>query len=143
MPRYVVDASIIAKWVLPGEPYQENTIRLKEDFVAGQVELYAPTLVVHEVANALWRAIKLGRISENVANEALEALADIKIELCEIDWLRACRMLGIACKLDLTVYDAAYLFLSEEKRASFITADEKLYEKARAHFKIIHIRDYI
>ena len=53
MPRYVVDASVVAKWILSGEPYQENTAKLKEDFVAGQVELCAPALVVNEVANAL------------------------------------------------------------------------------------------
>jgi predicted nucleic acid-binding protein len=53
MPRYVVDVSVVAKWILPGEPYQENAEKLKEDFVAGQVELCAPDLVVTEVANAL------------------------------------------------------------------------------------------
>lgn len=143
MPRYVVDASIIAKWILPGEPYQENTAKLKEDFVAGQVELCAPTLVVHEVANALWRAIKLGRISENDAKEALEVLEDMKIELHESSWTKACQELSVACKLDLTVYDAAYLLLSEKARASLVTADEKLYEKAKEHFKIIHIKDYL
>ena len=76
MPRYVVDASIIAKWILPGEPYQENTAKLKEDFTTGQVELCAPTLIVHEVTNAIWRATKLGIISVNDAKEALEALEE-------------------------------------------------------------------
>jgi len=143
MPRYVVDASIIAKWILPGEPYQENTAKLKEDFTAGQVELCAPTLIIYEVANALWRAVKLGRISENDAKEALEALEDMKIELYESSWTEACQGLSIACKLDLTVYDVAYLFIAEKTRASLITADEKLYEKAKANFKIIHIKDYL
>lgn len=143
MPRYVVDASIIAKWVLPGEPHQENAIKLKEDFANGHVELCAPALVVYEVANALWKAIKLGKISGNDAREALEALGDMKIELHESNWTKACQELDIACKLDLTVYDAAYLFLAEKTRATLVTADEKLYERAKAHFKAIHIKDYV
>jgi len=143
MPRYVVDASVVAKWILSGEPYQENTAKLKEDFVAGQVELCAPALVVNEVANALWRAIKLGRITENDAKEALKALGEMKIELYQSCWNEACQELSIACKLGLTVYDAAYLFLAEKTRASLITADEKLYESAKAHFRILHIKDYL
>ena len=143
MPRYVVDASIIAKWILSGEPYQENTAKLKEDFATGQVELCAPTLIIYEVANALWRAVKLGRVSENDAKEALEALEDMKIELYEFGWTEASQGLSIASRLDLTVYDAAYLFIAEKTRASLLTADEKLYEKAKAHFKIIHIKDYL
>ncbi len=107
------------------------------------MELCAPTLIVHEVANALGRATKIGGISENDAKEALEALEDMKIELFEPSWTKACQELSIACKLDLTVYDATYLFLAEKTRASLITADDKLYEKAKAHFKIIHIKDYV
>jgi len=143
MPRYVVDASVFAKWVLSGEPYQENAEKLKEDFVAGQVELYAPALVVSEVANALCRAVKLGRITENDAKEALKALGEMKIELYQHDWNEACHELGVAFRLGLTVYDAAYLFLTEKTRASLITADEKLYGKAKTHFGILHIKDYL
>lgn len=143
MPRYIVDASIIAKWILPGEPYQENTVKLKEDFIAGQVELYAPSLIIHEVANALWRAVRLGRISESDAKEALKTLEDMKIEFSESDWASACQELSIAYRLDITVYDAVYLFLTEKISASLITADEKLYQKAKQHFKIIHIKDYL
>jgi predicted nucleic acid-binding protein len=141
-PRYVVDASIIAKWVLPGEPYQEDAVRLKEDFVAGIVELCAPNFIVEEVANALWRAIKLERISEKDAKMALEALGDMKIELHETNWVQASHELNIACKLNLTVYDASYLLLTNKTKTSLITADEKLYENSKRHFKVTHIKEY-
>ncbi|MEM2994500.1 MAG: type II toxin-antitoxin system VapC family toxin [Candidatus Bathyarchaeia archaeon] len=142
MPQYVVDASVIAKWILPGEPYQEVAVRLKEDFVSGIVELCAPNFIVEEVAKALWRAIKLERISEKDAEESLKALNDMKIELHETDWVQASHELNIACKLDLTVYDAAYLLLANKRKVSLITADEKLYEKAKQRFKITHIKEY-
>jgi predicted nucleic acid-binding protein len=42
----------------------------------------------------------------------------------------------------VTVYDASYLLLADRTKTSLITADKKLYEKAKQHFRITHIRDY-
>lgn len=137
-----MDASVIAKWILPGEPYQENAVRLKEDHVSGLVELCAPSFVVEEVANALWRAIKLERISGEDAQEALKALNDMGIELYELDWVQMSEGLRIACEFDLTVYDVAYLFLANEMRVRFITADERVYEMAKERFRLLHVREY-
>lgn len=141
-PRYVVDASVIAKWILPGEAYQENAVRLKEDLVSGLTDLCAPSLIVEEVANTLWRAIKLERISEKDAEEAVNALNDMRIELHETNWTQACQELNIACNLDLTVCDASYLLLVDRTKFSLITADQKLYKKAKELFKIIHVKEY-
>lgn len=139
----MVDASVIAKWILPGEPYQENAVRLKEDYVSGIAELYAPSFIVEEVANALWRAIKLERISKEDAQETLKALNNMRIELHELNWAQASQELSIACKLDLTVYDATYLFLTNKIKARLITADKKLYETAKERFRILHVKDYL
>jgi len=138
-----VDASVVAKWVLPGEPFQEKALRLKEDYVSGVIELSAPNVVVQEVANALWRATGVKRISEADAKEALKALNDMRIELHELDWSQAAEAVSIACDLDLTIYDASYVFLADELRAPLVTADKVLYETARKKFKILHIKDYL
>jgi len=142
-PRYVVDASVIAKWVLPGEPFQEKALRLKEDHVSGLIELSAPGVVVQEVANALWRAVGLKRISEADAKEALEALSDMRIELRELSWAQTAEALSIACDLDLTIYDTSYVFLANELKVPLVTADKTLYKTARKKFKILHIKDYL
>jgi predicted nucleic acid-binding protein len=143
MVYYVVDASVAAKWVLPGEPNQEKTVKLKEDHVSGIVELCAPSFIVQEVTNALWRAVKLGRLCEEDAQEALKALSDMQIELYELSWLQASEELGIAYKLNMAIYDVAYLFLSEKTKTKLITADNKLYEKAKGNFRVLHIKDYL
>ena len=138
-----MDASVVAKWVLSGEPYQENAVKLKQDHVSGIASLCAPVFIVSEVANALWRAVKLGRIVEEDAQEALKALNDMGIDLQESDWVQASQGLSIACKLDLTIYDASYLWLTDKTKAQFITADNKLYEKAKKHFRVLHLKNYI
>jgi predicted nucleic acid-binding protein len=138
-----VDASVVAKWVLPGEPHQENAVKLKQDYISGIASLSAPAFITLEVANAMWRAVKLGRIIEEDAQEALKALNDMRIELHESDWIQASQGLSIACKLDLTIYDASYLSLTDKTKAQFITADNKLYEKAKQHFGVLHLKNYL
>jgi predicted nucleic acid-binding protein len=138
----VVDASVVAKWVLPGEPNQENAIKLKNDHVSGIVELCAPAFLVEEVANSLWRATKLKRLSQEDAQEALKALNDMKIELHNLDWTQAAQALEIACKHNVALYDASYLFLANKTKAQLITADNKLCEAAKEQFQVLHIKEY-
>ena len=45
--------------------------------------------------------------------------------------------------MDLAVYDAAYLFLSEKMNTKFITSDDKIYKKAKGHFRVLHLMDYV
>lgn len=138
----MIDASVIAKWVLPGEPYQREAVRLKEDRTLGLMELVAPGFITQEVANALWRAVKLGRISEEDAEGSLRALGDMGIELHDLGWAQVSEALTIASSLDLTVYDASYLLLSNRLRAPLITADQTLWGRAKEHFRVIHIKTY-
>ena len=137
-----MDASVVAKWVLPVEMYQENALKLRNDNTSGRAELFAPTILSVEVANAFWRAVKLKRLSEEDAQEALTTLGDTKIALCELDWSQISKVLKIACMLDSAIYDAAYLFLSDKIDAQLVTSDTKLYEKAKENFNVLHIRDY-
>jgi predicted nucleic acid-binding protein len=137
-----VDASVVAKWVLPVEMYQENALKLRDDHVSERAELFAPTILAAEVANALWRAVKLKRLTEEDAQEALKTLGDTKIALCALDWSQISQVLKIACMLDSAIYDAAYLFLSDKIEAQLVTSDTKLYEKTKEHFNVLHIKDY-
>jgi len=123
-------------------PTKKKALKLKEDHVSGALDLFAPSIIVQEVSNALWRAIRLNRISEADAEEALRALNDIRIELHKLNWAQSAQALSIACDLDLTIYDTAYVFLANELKVPLITADKTLYETARKQFKILHIKDY-
>jgi predicted nucleic acid-binding protein len=124
------------------EMYQENALKLKDDHVSERAELFAPSILIAEVANALWRAVKLKRLTEEDAQEALKTLGDTKITLCELDWSQISQVLKIACTLDSAIYDAAYLFLSDKTNAQLVTSDTKLCEKTKEHFNVLHIKDY-
>jgi predicted nucleic acid-binding protein len=137
-----VDASVVAKWVLPVEPHQEGAFKLKSDHVSGRVELCAPTIMTAEVTNALWKSVRFGKFPEEKAQQALESLCDVDIALFDLDWTHALQSFGIACELDLAVYDATYLYLAEKLKACLLTADNKLYEKAKGRFAVRHVKDY-
>jgi predicted nucleic acid-binding protein len=140
--KYIVDASVVAKWVLPGEPYQVNAVKLKSDYVSGLVELSSPFLASVEVANAFRRAVRLGRLSEADAEEALVALGDLGVELHPLGWSRMARVLGVASELGLSVYDASYVSVAGEVKATLITSDDALYERAGKRCSVQHLRDY-
>jgi predicted nucleic acid-binding protein len=139
----VVDASVVSKWVLSGENYEENAAKLKAEYVAGNVDLSAPSFMVQEVTNSIWKAIKQKRITLETAQSALENLDALQINLYCINWMEACEELAIATKNDLTVYDAAYLFLAEKMNAQVITADDKMCQKGKGQFRLLHLKDYV
>jgi len=140
---YVVDASVVAKWVLPGEPFEENALLVKTNYTSGKYPVCAPSLLVQEIGNSLWKAIKRKRITQENADKSLKNLSDLGIALYQIDWTEISKVLQIAEKTGLTIYDASYLFLSKKTEAPVITADDKMFQKAKDDFRILHLRDYV
>ncbi len=132
----------MAKWVLPGEPYQVNAAKLKDDYTSGIVELSSLFLAIEEVANAFLKAVSLRRISIADAKDALEALGELGLDLHHQSWSRMAQVLGVARDLGLTVYDTSYVYLAEEMKATLITADDTLFERAGKRCSVLHIRDY-
>jgi predicted nucleic acid-binding protein len=119
-----------------------NAVKLKDNYISGAVELSTLFLAVEEVANAFLRAVRLERISEIDAGEALEALGDLGVELHQLNWSHVAQVLGVARGLGLTVYDASYVYYAEELKATLITADDTLYERAGKRCNVLHIKDY-
>lgn len=132
----------MAKWVLPAELYQENALKLRDDHVSRRIELFAPTILSIEVTNALWKAAKLKRLSRQDAQEALKTLGNLNISIYETDWIDAAQILDIASNLDTAIYDATYLFLAHKIKAPFVTSDNKLYERAKRDFEVLHVKEY-
>ncbi|MGQ9469708.1 MAG: hypothetical protein ACUVTD_07835 [Nitrososphaerales archaeon] len=62
MPRYIIDASIVAKWILPGEPYEDKAVRLKEDSIERIAELHSPSILTSMLQGSP-RALTVGGIA--------------------------------------------------------------------------------
>ena len=77
------DASVLLKWVLPSQDEQDSdlALSLRDEAVAGLVDLVVPQLWIYEVGNTLAR-----RFPDH-AGEALTSLADFGLTEAH-DWTR-------------------------------------------------------
>lgn len=98
------------------------SVRMREMLVALRTFPY-------ELANAVWQAERRGRIDASQADEILQAIAGLQIELLPLNWGE---MLPLARRFTRSAYDAAYLALSERLGEPLVTGDERLYNAVGA-----------
>jgi predicted nucleic acid-binding protein len=123
--RFVIDASVALKWVV-SEPGSADAASLRW---AGS--LLAPDLIVAEVGNALWKAVRRGELSPDEAVLAAELLERAAIELRPMRNLLAVAT-RLAISLDHPVYDCVYMALARAEACPLVTADERLIRQVAA-----------
>lgn len=121
----IVDASVAVKWVVD-EPDSDKALALYQN----ERDLAAPTLIVAEVGNTLWKKCRRKLVTERQMTFALEALPRFLSHLCELPEL-ASRAGELAVRLDHPIYDCFYLALAQRESAAIVTADERLFAAAR------------
>jgi len=141
-PRIVVDASVVVKWVIPGEPCEELARAVGEKVVSGEVEAYAPHLLLYEVASAILKSIIIGAIKLSDGIEALEALEHIGIRVHTTRWGDLREILELAAATKLTIYDSVYLHLTRRLGARLITADSQLKQRGENVAEILLLKDF-
>jgi len=132
----VVDASVVAKWFNRGEANEEEATRLRDKWVDGRVELYAPSLLLFEVANSIWNnpnvpgktAYSLVRLAVRVLPTLLNPQEDV-----------AEQAMLLARRKRLTFYDSVYLALAKSLSLLLITADQEQLVAATKYTKAAHL----
>ncbi len=117
--RFVVDASVAVK-LLVDEP-DSNAAR---ELTASGEELHAPRLMVSEVANALWRKVRLGQIERADAGAAMVLLVEMPMRWNSDESVSA-DAVRLALALDHPVYDCVYLALAHRIGGMVVTADRR------------------
>ena len=114
----IVDASVAFKWFADEEGAEQALALVL------QAPLFAPTLLLSEVGNALWKKARRDQIDPGISFEPeLARLATIVTLLDERAYVP--RALTIARSLGHPVYDCVYLALAEAENKPLITADVK------------------
>jgi len=140
-PRVVIDASVAAKWIIPGEPWEAQARILKEKIASMEIESYAPLLLLYEVASVILKSVSAGTLKLSDGIEALKAMEHLGLNIQTISWSNLAEILTIASKTKLTVYDAVYLHLSKRMKAKLITADSKLKKRGESVTATILLKD--
>jgi predicted nucleic acid-binding protein len=135
----IIDASALLPAYFPDED-QLPSQRLLRDYVLGELDLAAPTLLVYEIANAVMQAIRRGRIREEQGMEALDTFEGLGIPLFPVTWQG---MAAFARRFDRSAYDASYLALASERGEPFITGDRRMYNAVKEDLDwVIWIGDF-
>ena len=121
----VVDASVATKWVLP-EVDSDRAVTLRG---SGE-DLIAPSLILAEVGNALWKSAARGDTSKVDAIRALAAVTGHLTALISLDEL-AEQATALAIDLRHPIYDCFYLALALRENASLVTADRRMLAAAK------------
>ena len=116
MMGLVVDASVAVKWLVAEEGSDAANCLLD-----GSV-LYAPRLMVSEIANTLWRKARQDEIERGRVGELMAAVPRMPI-LWSADETVGAAAVRIAVALDRPVYDCMYLALAQSIGTRMVTAD--------------------
>ena len=120
--RYVVDASVAARWYFP-EPLAEHADALLEQ----RSEILAPDILPMELAQLVWKRARRGEIDETMAHRIVSELRRVPLELKPASELVSAA-LPLALHQGLTLIDAFYVALAVQSGCPFVTADRWLYD---------------
>ena len=126
--KCVLDASMALSFVLADEFTRESEHAHSTIAADGAV---VPALWEYEVLNGLRSAERRGRITEAAITNALQGLSGLRIETHRQSVDRP-QVLAIANRLDLTVYDASYVWVAMQTNLPLATLDSKLGKAAAA-----------
>ena len=115
--RLVVDASVAVKWLV-----EEEGSDAADRLLTGDGDLHAPRLMASEVANALWRKVRLGEVDRGRAGLLAAAMSEMPVRWSADETVCA-DAVRLALALDRPVYDCMYLALAHRLGARMVTAD--------------------
>ena len=137
--RYVLDASVAAKWFTRHEePDREKALALRDRHRRRHCRLILPELGLIEVMNALRFA---PRAVEPDSSTALAVLNDLQLHVEPVDWELLRKATAIAWAYRTSVYDAVYVALAERIGFPLVTADEELVRRMKGHSIVLRLRE--
>jgi len=133
--RYVCDSCSAFKWVVT-EAHSDKADRLRQDYRNGTHELLAPDVFPVEIAHALTRAERQGRIA---VSQAAVLWADVMATAPVLHpYLPLLpRAIVISSQQRVGVYDCLYVALAEREGCELVTADDRLVRNLQGRFSFI------
>lgn len=124
---FVIDASMLAAWLLPDEKAPETDALLDR---SAEDRAIAPDLLWHEIRSVVLTAVRRGRVPEIDIDPTFQAL--LALGLRRADAGESSYIVRLAQRRNLSSYDATYLALALSERLPLATLDRKLAAAARA-----------
>lgn len=134
----VVDSSVIVKWL-----NQENETNLKQadkvlsDAQNGEIVLFAPELSRYEIGNALLKK----NLDLPQAQDTLGTAYRLSVNFVQETKKLAFATYRMAQSAQITYYDASFVALAKQTKATLVTDNPKHQAKVK-NVKVIALEDY-
>lgn len=141
----VVDTSVALKWVFD-EPDTPKAQALLAEWNNKSIKIFAPSLLIYEVTNALYKKERKGEIDQARVQEAMNAMTFVGISYeFSPNFAISKQAVKLASRLGLpATYDAHYLVLAERKGCELWTADTRLWNTIRGKLAWLRwLDDYV
>jgi len=126
---FVADASVAIAWVHPAQATSETEAML-DRLVAGD-SLVVPALWPLEVANALTVLRRRRKLTPDEARNAIEIIRELPVVIDhEAAAIAFTRLVDLASKYELTIYDAAYIELAARRELPLASNDARMKQAA-------------
>ena len=135
MIRYVLDASVALKWLVPDEDLTEEAFRLRERYATGEIVFIVPDIFWAEIGNSLWKGMRQLRWSAETAESAARSLAEQAFPTASSKSLFRLA-LDLAIKQERSLNDSLYVALALQHSSQLVTADERLANALAARFPV-------
>jgi len=139
MTAWVIDASVIIKWIVPNpqsEPFTPQALDILEHIQDSQITVSQPPHWLSEVSAVL------ARITPNKAEQAIGLLYAMEFPIFEDleTYTLACNM---AIQSQQHVFDTLYHATALcQPQTTFVTADDRYYRQAERFGNIIRLKDF-
>lgn len=135
----VVDTSVVVKWIVTVSDSDVARALLAE-WTNKDVRILAPTLLVYEAVNSLYKYIRAGQMP---LEDAESGLRKVIFPLVTLDHSKepsfSLRAIELASQFSLpTTYDAHYLALTEREGCELWTADTRLWKAVHNALPWVH-----
>lgn len=126
---FVADASVAIAWVHPAQATPETEAML--DGLAAGDSLVVPALWPLEVANALTVLSRRRKLTLDEARTAVEIIRELPAVIDhEAAAIAFTRLVDLATRHELTIYDATYIELATRRRLPLASNDVRMKQAA-------------
>lgn len=122
--HFIIDASFILSHLLPDERIEDVT-SIFDDYSDKKLTLASTTLLPYEVMSGLNLALRRKRINKKVLKALAVRFLKFKLNIHEEEPDNV-EALKLAEDLQITVYDASYVYLAKKYHVPLLTLDQKL-----------------
>jgi predicted nucleic acid-binding protein len=119
--KYVVDASVAAKWIVVEEFYAEARL-----LPSPSADLIAPDVMPLELSRVMLKKVRRGELSE--ASARLPIVAGLQFMTFHPSLNLLARAIDISLQHQRDPFDGLYIALALQERCPLVTADRILYD---------------